>query len=420
MQNIKIGIIGIGAMGKGLLYQSHITSGIECAAVCDININRCTGALDMLHLPYKIVRNSGEMDEVIAGNMVAVCEDGHLISKCSSLDAVVEASNSIIPAVQYGIVALNNGKHLILMNSEIDLTFGPVLTKIAKENGVVCTSCDGDQYGVLKHLIDEIKMWGFDLVMAGNIKGFLDRYSDPTKIIPEADKRNLDYRMCASYTDGTKLNIEMAIIANACDLVTRKPGMSGPRMGDVKQVFNYFDFNLLWKDRRPFVDYILDADPGGGVFVIGYCDNPYQKDMLKYYKMGEGPYYLFCRPYHLCHIESMDTIMKAVTEKRVLLSPDYGVRTNVYAYAKRDIQPGEILDGVGGYNCYGMIENLEDNITDPGIPICLADSVTLKRAFKKDDKILMSNIDCDMERMDFKLYKESLELSGIKAGTVYK
>jgi predicted homoserine dehydrogenase-like protein len=91
------------------------------------------------------------------------------------------------------------------MNSEIDLIFGPYLTEKALENGVVYTSCDGDQYGVIKHLIDDLRFWGFELVMAGNIKGFLSRYANPTTIIPEADKRNLDYKMCTSYTDGTKL-----------------------------------------------------------------------------------------------------------------------------------------------------------------------------------------------------------------------
>lgn len=90
-----------------------------------------------------------------------------------------------------------------------------MLSRIARGRGVISTSCGGDQYGVLKNLLDEIDGFGFDLVMAGNIKGFLDRYANPKSIVPEADKRNLDYRMCTSYTDGSKLNIEMAIVANA-------------------------------------------------------------------------------------------------------------------------------------------------------------------------------------------------------------
>jgi predicted homoserine dehydrogenase-like protein len=413
---IRIGIIGIGAMGKGLLYQSHITPGIECVAVSDIDIQKCVNALNGLKIPYRVVNNSPEMDEAIARHCVAVCQSGLLVAQCHLTEALIEASSSIGSAVENAIAALENHKHLILMNSEIDLTFGPALVRLAGENGVIYTSCDGDQYGVLKHLIDDIRLWGFELVMAGNIKGFLDRYANPTTIVREADKRNLDYRMCTAFTDGTKLNIEMAIIANACGLTVNTSGMSGPRAARVEDVLQIFDLDLMWKGRRPFVDYILGAEPGGGVFVIGRCDNPYQKEMLSYYKMGNGPYYLFYRPYHLCHIEAMGTIVKYVAEGRSFLSPSCGIQTNVYSFAKRKLHPGERLDGVGGYTCYGKIENLQDNIAAPGLPVCLAENVFLNHAIDQDQKILMSDITFDPDRADFKLYAAALEQSVTKPG----
>lgn len=411
---IRLGIIGMGAMGKGILYQSHITPGIECVAVADTDVQRCIKALTSLELPYKVVTNSQEMDESIARHFVAVCESGLLVSQCNMTQVLIEASSSIGSAVKHVIAALDNHKHLILMNSEIDLTFGPALAHIAKEKGVIYTSCDGDQYGVLKHMIDDIQLWGFELVMAGNIKGYLDRYANPTTIIPEADKRNLDYRMCTAFTDGTKLNIEMAIISNACGLTAKTPGMYGPRTAHVEEVFQNFNLDLLWESRRPFVDYVLGAEPGGGVFVIGYCDNTYQREMLAYYKMGNGPYYLFYRPYHLCHIESMGTLVRYVAEGRSFLSPSYGIQTNVYSYAKRTLQPGERLDGVGGYTCYGKIENLHDNIADPGLPICLAENVFLNRSIDQDQKILMSDVAINPDRVDFKLYALALDQSDTK------
>jgi predicted homoserine dehydrogenase-like protein len=179
-------------------------------------------------------------------------------------------------------------------------------------------------------------------------------------------------------------------------------------------VFQCFDFNQLWNDRQPCVDYILGAEPGGGVFVIGYCNNPYQKDMLAYYKMGNGPYYLFYRPYHLCHIEAMDTIITAVSEGQSFLSPTHGIQTNVYAYAKRQIEKGELLDGVGGYTCYGKIENQKDNMDDPGLPICLSENVILKHSIDRDQKILIRDVDYDPNRIDYKLYNEALKFPGIR------
>ena len=411
MESTKISaaIIGMGAMGKGLLYQIGITDAIHCAAVCDSRIDQCVSALKAFKVPHEIADSPRDMEAIIARGITAVCENGEWIGSCKGIDAVVEATSAIGPAARHVLAAIEHQKHVILMNSEIDLMFSPFFCALAAKNGVICTSCDGDQYGVIKHLIDEIGLWGFDLVMAGNIKGYLDRYANPTSIVPEADKRNLDYRMCTSYTDGTKLNIEMAIIANACGLETRTVGMYGPRADHVHDVFQKYDFDALWASRRPFVDYLLGAEPGGGVFVVGYCDNVYQRDMLRYYKMGEGPYYLFYRPYHLCHIEAMQTIIMACREQDCFLGPRYGMRTNVYAYAKKDMRPGDRLDGIGGYACYGKIENTEHRLIQPGLPVALADNVILNRAVLKDERIAIGDVSFDVQRLDYKLYEEALK-----------
>jgi predicted homoserine dehydrogenase-like protein len=405
-----IAIVGMGAMGKGLLYQSTITPGIKCVAICDIDIRKCTDALEGLKLPFLVVTDLEGLRVASDKRVVAVCEDGRVIAEAEDVDVMIEATSSVGTAGWRALTALEHRKHVVLMNCEIDLIFGPFLSEIATRNGVVCTSCDGDQHGVLKHLIDDIRFWGFDLVMAGNIKGFLDRYANPTTIIPEANKRNLDYRMCTSYTDGTKLNIEMAIIANACGLETRTPGMLGLAMDDVKQVLDHFDFDRLWEDRTPFVDYILGAEPGGGVFAIGYCDDAYQKSMLSYYKMGSGPYYLFYRPYHLCHIEAMSTVLRAVSLD-CFLRPDFGFQTNVIAYAKTDLRAGQSLDGIGGYTCFGKIENCSIENVNPGIPICLAHDIVLKHSIARDQRIRMEDIIYNPERYDFWLFHKAREVS---------
>lgn len=398
-------------MGKGLIYQSSITPEIDCVAIAELNMEKCSSFLDSLSLPFRVANNLDQMHEIIESGQIAITENGELVTQYGQIDAVIEATNSILEGGHYAVMALSHKKHLILMNSEIDLIFGPYLTYLAKENDLIFTSCDGDQYGVIKHLIDELQFWGFELVMAGNIKGFLDRYANPTNIIPEADKRNLDYKMCTSYTDGTKLNIEMAILANAYGLATPVPGMNGPCATHVSEVFQKFDFSDIWKERKSVVDYILGAEPGGGVYVIGYCDNPYQREMMTYYKMGKGPYYLFYRPYHLCHIEAMSGIIKAIWEKTPLLQPNFGFQTNVYSYAKRDLKRGEQLDGIGGYTCYGLIENCTNQIASPGLPICLADNIMLKRDIRKDEKILLADVNYNPDRFDFALYSKALRLS---------
>lgn len=405
---IQASIIGMGAMGKGLLYQFTHTPGFRCLAIADIHLSKAVDCAKWSEVDYKIVNNLNDLNDTIRKGILAVTDNCILLSESEYADVLIEASSAIEDALRYSICAIENGKHLVLMNAEIDLIFGPYLAKLADDHHVVYSSCDGDQHGIIKQLADKIDFWGFELVMAGNIKGFLDRYSNPVKIIPEADKRNLDYKMAAAMTDGTKLSIEMALVANAMGLETKTPGMYGPRVKQVSDVFSCFNFNEIWSNRIAAVDYILGSEPGGGVFVVGYCDHPYQKEMMKYYKMGEGPFYLFYRPYHLCHVEALEWIAEACIHHKSLLRPNYGFRTNVFAYAKTGLKKGQTLDGLGGFTCYGLIDNYEVNGHNPGLPICLADHVTLKSDIKADHKILLSDIDYDPDRLDFETYFAAL------------
>lgn len=394
-----------------MVLQAQMTPGIDCVAIADIELERATSWAQYLGRDYQVVSDVGEMNDAIRRGKLAVSEDGKLIAQSDYLDVFVEATNSIPAGGRYATQALEHEKQVVMMNYEADLMFGPFLMQLAEDHACSYTVCDGDQPTVVKHIIDDLKFMGFQLVMAGNIKGYLDRYVNPTVIIPEADKRNLDYRMCTSYTDGTKLCIEMAVLANGLGLRTAIPGMHGPQMDDIHQVFDHFDFESMWDGQHALVDYALGARPKGGVFAIGYTDDNYQKDTLAWFPpdMGPGPFYLFYRPYHLGHFESMKTVAVAGLDGEAVLKPDYGFRTNVYAYAKRDLRKGEILDGIGGYMCYGMIENCEDNEMDPGIPICLADKVEMKVDLPKDGKVLLSHVNYDMEDYSFRLFAMATE-----------
>lgn len=398
--------MGAGSMGKGLLHQSRITPGMECVAIADLDIARAVAAAGQFGIRHRVVETAGAMHDAIRAGYLAVCEDGNLVARCEPVAALVESSSAIAAAASFSLEAIEQGKHLVLMNAEADLIFGPHLLGLASEKGVVYTSCDGDQHGVIKHLVDDLELWGFDLVMAGNIKGFLDRYADPRSIVPEADKRNLSYGMATAYTDGTKLSVEMALLANACGLSVIVPGMLGPRARDVHEVLDLFDFEAIAAHGTGVVDYILGAEPNGGVFAVGRCDDPYEASMLAYYKMGDGPFYLFYRPYHLCHIEAMTCVAAAVLDGQSLLRPDHGQRTNVYAYAKRALVKGTALDGIGGFAAYGMIENDEDGAND-GLPICLADEVTLLHDVARDSRILLSDVAIPHGRPDFELYESA-------------
>jgi len=401
---IRVSVIGAGAMGKGLAWQCQNNPGVHLAVLADLRVERAVACARWLGRKHRVVESLAALEAVVAQGQLAICVDGLLAAGCEQVDALIESSSAVVAGALHALAALTLGKHVIMMNAEVDLAFGPLLLERARSAGVVYTSCDGDQHSVLARLANDLRLWGFDLVMAGNIKGFLDRYSNPTKIIPEAEKRNLDYVMATAYTDGSKLSIEMALFANAYAAACVQPGMLGPALGHVDEVLTRFDFATLWRDRAPLVDYILGAEPGGGVFAVGHCADSYQQAMLAYYKRGAGPFYLFYRPYHLCHVEAIQCVAEAVLDGEALLQPVCGFQADVYAYAKRDLAAGEVLDGLGGYTCYGQIENCAVQAARPGMPICLSDGATLSRPVAQDERIGWNDVTFPPDAPQLALY----------------
>jgi predicted homoserine dehydrogenase-like protein len=343
----------------------------------------------------KVVNSEGELADALKQNKVAVCQDARLAAIAPDVDVFFDASTAIDTAPDTLESAMISGKHIVMMNAEADAIFGPWFWHLAQKNGVAYTSSDGDQPAVLARLVEELRFYGLEFVMAGNIKGFLDRYTDPVRIRPEADKRGLDYQMCSSYTDGTKLCVEMSIVANALGCSVLKAGMTGPRMAEATDMFNHFSFSDIWRSgQEPLTDYILGAKPRGGVYAVGYTDDAYQRRMLDWFppEIGPGPFYVLTRPYHLIHLEAMRTILEVSKTKKSLIAPRHGMRTEVICYAKNNLQEGELLDGPGGFSSYGLIEN-RDGGSHTGLPIILSRNTRLLRAVKKDERIGWIDVD---------------------------
>lgn len=393
---IRIALIGAGSMGLGIARQLAHTPGMVLVSITDINRDAALAAAKVY---------GGRFTFVEAGE--AVPTDGSLLvgqepffggpPLVPEADVVVEATNTVGFAARACLNAIDRGIHVVLMNAEVDLAFGPLLHQAAAEKGVVVTSDAGDQHGVLMRMIDEIKLWGFRVVMAGNIKGFLNRYATAASLANEAAERHLNPIQCCAYTDGTKLGVEMALVANATDLVPWVPGMEGPPLRTVQDVLGAFDFQKYGK--RGAVEYILGAEPGGGVFVVGYCAEPLQQRYLQYYKLGDGPYYLFYRPYHLCHLETPWAIAQAALHHRPILRPTFGRVADVYAYAKRDIAAGEVVPhGIGGEHFYGLIDRCNRADSQGVVPIALLEgdndwSPVIRRALRRDDPLRFDDVD---------------------------
>jgi len=385
---IRVALVGAGAMGVGIAWQLGRVPGMRLVSVTDIDLDAACRAAEAYGAPFAAVDAASTLPP--SPTVLVTREPFFLLDDRPevAIDVVVEATNTIGFAARVALAAIARGSHVVLMNAEVDLALGPLLHRRADERGVVVTSDAGDQHGVLMRMIDEIRLWALDIVMAGNIKGFLDRYATAAGLMEEARARHLNPVQCCAYTDGTKLGVEMALVANATGLVPFVPGMEGPAAADVRDVFQKFDFTKY--GGQGVVDYILGAEPGGGVFVVGRCDDPLQRRYLKYYKLGDGPFYLFYRPYHLCHLETPWAIAQAAIAHQPILRPTHGRVADVYAYAKRDIAAGEAVDhAIGGDLFYGLVDRCDRADAGGGVPMALLDAeaaapAVVTRALRRD------------------------------------
>jgi predicted homoserine dehydrogenase-like protein len=387
---IHIGLVGLGAMGCGIAYQIGKTPGMRLSFVADQNLA------------------AAEQGQKVYGKRTHVTTDCAAALKDDSLpcDVFIEATNSIIAAYDYCELALQRKAHCVLMNAEVDLIFGPLLQAAAKKAGVIVTSDGGDQHGVLARMMEEVEMWGFKIMQAGNMKGFLHRHRDWAGTIDIAAKLNLSVQQCLAYTDGSKLNIEMAIIANEYGLGVTRPGMEGPQAGKVEEALELFDFDSYGSEGK--VDYILGAKQfGGGVYVIGKCEDDFQQGYLNYYKVNnKHPYYLFFRPYHLCHLETPRAAALAALYGKAVCTQRMGRLTDCFAYAKTDLSAGtRVTHAIGSDQVYGLIDDAKKADALGMVPQGVLDvegsdlRPVVKRKMTKDQPITWDDIEIPDTRM---------------------
>lgn len=210
--------------------------------------------------------------------------------------------------------------------------------------------------------------------------------------------------MITSFADGTKLSMETAILANATGFKVGKRGMFGPKCDHVADVINYFTVEQLLQGG--LVDYTLGAAPNNGAFVVAYNEHPLKQEYMTYFKMGSGPLYVFYTPYHLPHLQLPLTVARAVLFNDPTVTPQGAPSCDVISIAKRDLKAGETLDGLGGFTCYGLIENSEICQAENLLPIALSEDCRLKRDIAKDQAISYADIDLPTGRLCDKLRAE--------------
>jgi predicted homoserine dehydrogenase-like protein len=405
---IQVGMIGAGFMGRGIANQIiNSVPGMRLAAIANRTLTQAARAYTEAGAPApKEVASANELDDAIREDDYAITQDPMVVCRAEGIDAIVEVTGAVEFGAQATWEAITHGKHVILMNAELDGTIGPILKVYADKAGVIVSGCDGDQPGVQMNLFRFVKSIGLAPLLCGNIKGLHDPYRTPTTQKAFAEKWGQQPTMVTSFADGTKISFEQAIVANATGMQVARRGMLGYNFDrHVDELTKQYDVEEL-KQLGGIVDYVVGAKPGPGVFVLATHDDPKQRHYLNLYKLGEGPLYSFYVPYHLCHFEAPLSVARAVLFRDAVLAPLAGPRVEVITAAKRDLTEGEIIDGLGGYMTYGLAENAAVVQTENLLPIGLAEGGRLTRNIAKDevltrdDLVLPENRVCDRLRTE--------------------
>jgi predicted homoserine dehydrogenase-like protein len=239
-------------------------------------------------------------------------------------------------------------------------------------------------------LLRYLRTLGLRPVAAGNIKGMVDYYRNPDTQRAFAEKNDQDARKVTSFADATKLSMETTVLANATGFHAGRRGMYGPACDHVRDMANLLPTDQLLG--TGLVDYALGAEPHTGAFVIVHEESPLKKAQLAYYKLGNGPFYVFYTPFHLPHIQIASTIGRAVIHRDPTVAPLAGPVCEVVAVAKRDLKAGEQLDGIGGFCTYGLIDNAITARTNDALPIGLSEGRVLQRDVAKDEVISFKDV----------------------------
>lgn len=389
---VRVGLVGAGYMGRGIALQIlTAVPGMRLAAVSNRHVAEARTAYETAsEEPTIEVSSTGRLEDAISRGQHAVTEDAMLLARAGNVDVLIEATGTIEFGARVVMEAIRHSKHVVLMNAELDATLGPILKVHADRAGVVITNADGDQPGVIMNLLRFVRSIGLRPVLAGNMKGLQDPYRTPATQEEYARKHNQKPRMVTAFADGTKISMEMAVVANATGFRAGQRGMYGPRCDDVREAAPLFPREQLLDGG--IVDYVLGAEPAGGVFVIGHEDDRIQRQYLHYYKMGDGPFYVFHTPYHLCHFEAPLTAARAALFDDAAIAPGGGPVCEVITVAKQDLPEGTALDGIGGFHSYGVLDNAEPVNEAQLLPMGLSEGCTLRRAVSQDRAITYDDV----------------------------
>ena len=401
---VRVCLIGAGKFGAMFLAQVPTTPGLVVTVIADLRPDAARTTCRTVGWPQARIDATAFVESAAE----AVARD--------DVDVVVEATGHPRAGIAHARAAFAAGKHVVMVNVEGDVLAGPALAQEAASAGVVYSMAYGDQPALVCEQVDWARSCGFEVIAAGKGTKYMPHYHASTPdtvwqhygLTPEqARDAGMNPKMFNSFLDGTKSALEMAAIANACDLACPEDGLAFPPCGadDLAHVLRpkaaggvlagkgmVEVVSSLERDGRP-----VPRDLRWGVYVVIEAPSRYTAACFRQYGMNTDPSGHFAamyKPFHLIGLELNVSILSAA-----LLGQPTGAtrmfRGDVVAVAKRDLAAGEVLDGEGGATVWGKLVPATRSVAEGACPIGLAQDVTLTRAVKAGEMVRMADLTLD-------------------------
>lgn len=396
---VRIGVIGAGKFGSMFLSQAPRTPGLHVVGIADLDPQRARAALARVGWPAERY-GAGSMAEAMRQGTTFLTDDAEGLIAADGIEVIVEATGHPGAGIRHALACCRHRRHIVMVNVEADALAGPLIARRAAEAGIVYSFAYGDQPALIAELVDWARTAGFRVVCAGKGTKYLPVYhaSTPDTVwghygfTPEqVAGGDFNPQMFNSFLDGTKSALEMAAVANACELTPPPSGLAFPACGvdDLPTLLKPQSaggilpvdgtvevVSSLERDGRP-----VFRDLRWGVYATFEAPSDYVRKCFAEYGLKTDPsgnYSAMYKPYHLIGLE-LGLSVASIAVRAEPTGTTRGFSGDVVATAKRDLKAGERLDGEGGYTVYGRLMPARDSLSAGGLPIGLAHGLTLTR-----------------------------------------
>ncbi|HVP80666.1 MAG TPA: Gfo/Idh/MocA family oxidoreductase [Thermodesulfobacteriota bacterium] len=425
---IRIGVIGAGTFSSAFLNQVKRVPGMKVVGVADLDGEKARRACVAAGWPETAVGDarspSGINEGAVRGKVMVTDSADHLIQ--ADLEVVVEATGVTEAGTYHAWNALEAGKHVVMANVETDVLSGPILRKKADERGLVYSMAYGDQPGIICEMVDWARTTGLEVVCAGKGTRYQPeyRYSTPKTVWEyfgfteeQVSAGNYNAQMYNSFLDSTKSCIEMCALSNATGLIPQKCGLQFPPVGpkDLPGVLKPKAAGGLL-EHSGTVEIVASENQDGtpikdhlrwGVYIVFKAGTDFIRRFLTvhdFLRDESGEYGAVYRPFHLIGIELGVSVASVVLRGEATGSAEDFV-ADVASIAKKDLRPGDVLDGEGGYTVFGRLVTAEESLANKYLPMGLSRGAKMIKPVSKDSFVTYDHVKMDEDTFAFKLRK---------------